>query len=520
MSYRLHCLGNPLEDLTIARAFIEATLSHARIRSRWRVAAGHGQQEDFLRWLAKRRDTLPSMRALVFLWVILGLSAVRAQAGPAEQPAPAGDDEALDYVLVPPSPDFRSRGLVRTIYLNPCRGGCVVGNKRTNPYTNESTVARTPGTLEEFPFGETDWNNLVQCVKHAYELYDVTVTTDEPEFGTDHVEVLVAGSPTALGFGKGTLGISPLSSDCSPLRNVMSFVFAEAHATGSRAELCATVVHESGHLFGLDHALQCRDPMTYLVACGEKAFLNTEFPCGEFRKTRFCRCSDSQNSHVKLMNELGPSGRAARPSGVNISAPTKAIWDGQQIVGSIDEPRWIRSIELWINGFRWGRLPHQAVAEFRFSAPEELADGILDVEVRSINDLGVAGVGRLTATKGQPCQSSASCRSSEVCDQGRCMFPPPTGSLGNVCTAAQDCASWECQAYSGNQRCTSTCSVGAKVSECADTFTCVASDDLGTGMCWPTDDLPAAGGCCGTSSKLPSPLALLVVLGFWRRRRR
>jgi MYXO-CTERM domain-containing protein len=443
-----------------------------------------------------------------------------APSEPALEPAPDG----VDYVVVPPSPPdrYRSTGLTRLIYLNACRGGCAIGNQRNDAFTNQSTIAKMPGTLNEFPFGDAAWTDLVRCVRHAYDLYDVTITTDEPPTGTDHVEVMVAGSPRAIGFSSTTLGISPLASDCSPLRNVLSFAFAEAHSAEALYELCATVVHEAGHTFGLDHALQCRDPMTYLTGCGDKLFLNIESQCGEFRKSRFCRCSDKQNSHVKLLNELGSSGLSATPGQIQMLSPS--IWDGSLISGLVKEKRWIRSIELWINGFRWAKLPHQSVQDFNFPAPVELSDGILDVEVREVNDLGVVGVDRRTLTKGAPCTSAASCRAPETCNQGKCVYPPPTGQLGQTCAAAQDCASWECLDYAGAQRCSVGCLVGTKNSDCPGDYTCVSSDENGTGMCWPTQELPAAAGCCGatgeTPSALPNALVLLAALGGLTLRRR
>ncbi|MBK7536746.1 MAG: hypothetical protein IPI49_15545 [Myxococcales bacterium] len=82
--------------------------------------------------------------------------------------------------------------------------------------------------------------------------------------------------------------------------------------------------------------------MTYLTACGQ-AFLNIESRCGEFRKDRNCRCSDVQNPHVKLTNELGQRGAGARWHGEPL-ADTPA-WDGSVLTGQVDEPRWIRSIQ-------------------------------------------------------------------------------------------------------------------------------------------------------------------------------
>jgi MYXO-CTERM domain-containing protein len=455
------------------------------------------------------------MRVLALVVVFLAALASAAPAS-AEGVHAAGERE-VDYVIVEPSAPspHRAAGLARTIYLNRCADGCTVGDKREDPRANQSSIVKKPGTLSPFPFGDQAWTTLVGCVKNAYDLYDVAI---------DHVEVLVAGFPTDVGFGLGTLGISPLASDCSPLRNVISFVFAEMHNPDNQAELCATVVHESGHTFGLDHALQCRDPMTYLTGCGDKLFLNIESPCGEFRHKRNCRCTSTQNSHVKLMNELGPSGRKAQPSETTIERPL-SVWDGGQIVGLVSDSRWVRSIELWINGFRWEKLPHQVVEDFRFLAPDGLSDGVLDIEVRGINDVGLVGTGRITLVKGAPCVDSTTCQATETCNQGRCVFPAPTRQLGEVCDEDSDCASWACLQYNegSEPRCATSCSVGLEDSECPSGYACVKTDSFGAGRCWPEDELPDEGGCCNTSGQPPSALAILVVLGglfFFRRRRK
>lgn len=469
------------------------------------------------------------MRVLALVAVSLAAfaSAAPASAAPPSEHYAGPATGEVDYVIVEPSApsSHRAAGLARTIYLNRCPDGCTVGNKREDPRANQSSIVKKPGTLAPFPFGDTAWTNLVACVKHAYDLYDVTIVEEEPAAGVDHVEVLVAGFPTDVGFALGTLGISPLASDCSPLRNVISFVFAEMHNPDNQAELCATVVHESGHTFGLDHALQCRDPMTYLTGCGDKLFLNIDSPCGEFRHKRNCRCTSVQNSHVKLMNELGPSGRTADPSLTLIERP-QSVWDGGQIVGLVSDSRWVRSIELWINGFRWEKLPHQVVEDFRFLAPEGLSDGVLDIEVRGINDVGLVGTGRISLVKGAPCVDSTSCKATETCSQGKCVFPAPTRQLGEVCREDSDCASWSCLDYNTatEPRCATSCSAGLEDSECPSGYACVRTDSFGAGRCWPEDELPDEGGCCSSSNQAPNALTILAALGglflVGRRRRR
>lgn len=443
----------------------------------------------------------------------------RAPGATEAEPHPA-EDEAVDFVVVPPQPARRAAGLARTIYLNRCAGNCVVGTGKNDASTDHSTIAKRQGRLAEFPFGEVAWNSMVECVRRGYDQYDVAVTTEEPAAGESYVEVMVAGSPEDIGFPPDTLGIAPLSSDCSPQRNVLAFAFTWPHRFAPITELCATVVHEAGHAFGLDHALQCRDPMSYLTSCGDRLFFNVESKCGEFRKSRNCRCGDTQNSHVKLLNTLGPSGRP--PAVGEVVLDDLREWDGSLIMGKLFESRWVRSVELWINGFRWERQPHTALSDFRFAAPP-VPSGILDVEVRVVNDLGGVSRDSFTVTNGAPCQNSEACAAPSTCQEGRCMYPAPTGPVGMVCSESSDCASWECFGFAGQKRCSQVCSPGLVArGDCPSDHTCVSTDDPHPGMCWPTAELPDSGGCAaGRAPGLPAAaFALWAVLGLAPRRRR
>lgn len=443
--------------------------------------------------------------------------------GPAlteSEPVLSEADEAVDYVVVPPQSNRRASGTPQTIYLNRCIGNCVVGMGANDASTDRSTIAKRQGRLAEFPFGEVAWNTMVECVRRGYEQYEVEVTTEEPALGERYVEVMVAGSPEDIGFPPDTLGVAPLSSDCSPQHNVLAFAFTWPHRLAPISELCATVVHEAGHAFGLDHALQCRDPMSYLTSCGDRQFFNVESKCGEFRKSRNCRCGDTQNSHVKLLNTLGASGQP--PPVGEVVLDGMQVWDGSLIMGELLESRWVRSVELWINGFRWSRQPHTALADFRFVAPP-VSNGILDVEVRVVNDLGGVSRDSFTITKGAPCESSAACAAPEVCEQGRCMYPAPTGPVGMSCNESSDCASWECFGYAGQKRCSQVCSPGLiNGKECPSDHTCVASEDPHPGMCWPTSQLPDSGACSTSRAPgLPAMVfALWALLGLAPRRRR
>src|SRR5579884_1201805 len=106
-----------------------------------------------------------------------------------------------------------STGPVRTVYLNPCIGGCTVtaiasSNADSDDAVSEKTILlQPPGTynLDEFAFGSAAWAAVVQCVQQVYSAYDVTITDQRPSSGV-YNETLVAGLPAEGNLDVDTLG--------------------------------------------------------------------------------------------------------------------------------------------------------------------------------------------------------------------------------------------------------------------------------------------------------------------------
>src|SRR5689334_17305538 len=233
-------------------------------------------------------------------WVLAILALILAPSA-----ASAGPSRADDVVIVPPQPRHRDRSGDDVLYLNRCVGGCTVTRGGNSARFDSSSIPPRTSMLSEFQFTDEIWNAVVACVRDTYAPYDVQVVTDDPG-DVDYVEVMVAGSPSEFDLDDTVLGIAPLASDCSAQTDVISFAFANVHNPSNPVlELCATVAHEAGHAYGLDHEFDCRDPMTYLTGCGQKLFLNLPTTCGEFDGPRNCKCGMVQNSHAKLTTVLG-----------------------------------------------------------------------------------------------------------------------------------------------------------------------------------------------------------------------
>jgi MYXO-CTERM domain-containing protein len=453
-------------------------------------------------------------------------------------------------VEVPVAPHAEPAPASRTIFLNRCAGGCRIHAGVNNASTDTSTIPQvtrdTPGPtfqLSEFVGGSNllpgaaanqDWNAVVACMTDVYSPYGVMVTDKRPTTGTYH-EAVIAGNPQEVGLSMDILGVAPLASDCSAIDNVMSFSFANRHPPNDRVfNICWTAAQESAHAFGLDHEYSfidrssaCKDPMTYRNDCGgEKFFRNEPANCGE-TAVRACKCGATQNSHAKLLRVFGPGTPSTTPPTVALESLTAGGMLGSSIDATAGAQRGVAHVDLYVNGFQWATVPGAAFLRsgqpdpftYTLDVPHTLPDSIVDLKVIAYDDLEVAAESdTVTMVKGAACTTAASCAVGQKCTAGKCLWDSPVGEIGDACSYSQFCKSLLCSGTSGDQVCTTACTLGAS-DTCPDGFACAASSDL-TGVCLAT---ATAAGCCsagGASGPWGSLGLGAVALGALARRRR
>jgi hypothetical protein len=165
-----------------------------------------------------------------------------------------------------------------------------------------ASAANRPTRVPGWKSSDAKWRKLVACVGELFAPFAVTVTDERPSHG-DYVLVAVGGRPADIGVKDRRVGgLAPFSGEVVP--EPVVFAFSAALGNDVRA-VCETIGMEVAHAYGLDHAYECKDVMTYLRGCGAKKFVDKDVPCGE-KKKRACEGgAPTQNSYRHLARVLG-----------------------------------------------------------------------------------------------------------------------------------------------------------------------------------------------------------------------
>ena len=454
------------------------------------------------------------------LAVVLTLSLVPALAA-AEPASPDRPRMRTEKVWIDPvadvAADARTSHLSKILFVNRCPGGCnLTPGTNDARYNTSSIIGGVSRTIEEFSLGDEVFNQVIACLEDVYSPYGVQITTEDPGESALHHEAILAGSPQDVGRESSVGGIAPAS--CDAVNNVISFSFANSLGPNVE-ELCWTVAQESAHSFGLpNHVYDCLDPMTYIPGpCGRKYFRNDEIECADLNDSgQFvpmpCVCGvGRQNSHRVLLENFG-EGTPPAPPTVNIFYPSDGATGQQDNFSfgfSATDPRLIDRADVYINGTKYLSYPGKDYQNRDQAYSGEIPDhpdGYIDIEVRAYNDLEVEGVHKVTVLKGEPCTSADQCFPHMSCEEGRCVYPPPSGELGDDCEYNQVCLSGLCGQREGDSEgiCSQTCTFGVS-GGCPPGLECVEE-----GFCW---DPSSEGGCCtvagGQTRDERFPLAVL-----------
>jgi MYXO-CTERM domain-containing protein len=390
-----------------------------------------------------------------------------------------------------------------TIFLNPCLpNGCTVYPGSDNSKTNRSSIPDSQVVMRPWPHGQENWNRLMQCVRDMYAPFDITITDVDPG-QANHFEVMMAGNADVLGV-PGAGGVAPFEPcDGQLIDNVISFVFADD--INNHDFLCWAAAQESAHVFGLDHLLNAKDPMTYLTPPVKKeGFQNADTSCGE-DTPRECWCGGTkQNSFQYLMDTFGPSN--LEPATLAITEPADGAWvkPGFNVRFAVMSQLSVMNASLKVDG-----MQTQSIGKDQpqvFNTPASLAGGAHTISVTAKDSAAREVTSQITVNVTARCDGNTACSADTHCLGGYCLpGAKVAGGLGAACTNNAECITGSCGSDGTNMLCTAACDSGAT---CPGGFTCYETSP-GAGVCWPAEE--EKGGCSTSGNQ--SPLLVLFGLG-------
>lgn len=466
---------------------------------------------------------------------------------------------ALLLVLAPVTALAAEPQVSPILFLNRCKGGCIINGGIDDARANSSSIPCPGGAncqgggclcpsnpAGQYPISEfqnsddnvgaaadAEWNQIVHCVREMYSPYAIEVTDSLPL--VSHNQGIVAGRASEIGYS-GVGGISP-GTQCSPRDNVISFTFANQYG-GSGIDrvwtICGVVAQETAHAYGLDHAFKfsdgrpaCSDPMTYLPDCGQKFFRNDNATCGEYGE-RPCKCGGFQNSHRRLLAIFGQGTPITRPPTMTVTQPTggETVGNSYVVVARATAQRGIARLDLYLNGYKWTTVKGvpfgsngQPEATYSLLFPAGVPNSIIDIVVKAYDDIEVETVSpTITVTKGAPCTDASTCALGQSCEEGKCFWDTPTGQLGEACEYNQYCISEQCIETSEGSVCSQGCVVGVADS-CPETYYCEGTPGS-TGFCLTEFVDEGCPNCSSGGNGRATMVMAFGVLGLLLRKRR
>ncbi len=292
---------------------------------------------------------------------------------------------------------------------------------------------------------------IVRWVTYYYADMNVRVTSERPPSGWAYTMMVIGGSPQIIGEQTGVLGVA--TWDCYQDPNNVGFVFSEDH--DNRLEmLVLTIVHESGHTFGLAH-IDNSQAIMYPANPGSDAYWGS----GSTTDSYTCAGGTTQDSYAVLQDMLG--GREdGIPPWVEIQTPGQ----GAVVASSVDvlvngtDNVVLAAVELFVDGSSVGR---EELPSFAFQI-SGLTDGPHELQA-----LGEDAQGNQAQSDIVTVEVEGNCGALATCEPG-------LGAIGDACTSGADCASGVCaQTAEGASVCSRLCD---GVTPCPLGTSCVQQD--------------------------------------------
>ncbi|MFT3696648.1 MAG: Ig-like domain-containing protein [Kofleriaceae bacterium] len=346
-----------------------------------------------------------------------------------------------------------------------------------------------------------DWPYILQCVKTAYKPYNVTITETEPTSG-DYVEAAIGGDGTATGWdsSQGILGVAGTDTFCSLYPRGIAFVMSTNHIgiTKQNDELCATIVHEVGHVLSLEHEIESKDEMSYVpfATAGSKAFQDLNSHCGTDAQTQNnCSCTTTGSGQVtdsalRLKQNVGLRPTETVPPTLDVTSPSdnNTVPPNFSVVANATDDTAMDQVAALVGTtiMASSSSPMGSTYTIPFT---NVPEGTYTLEVQAIDLSGNMTKKDIPITVAL-LQTGDTCAMNEDCHGGICAT---NADMSQFCS--QDCANGMA---------------------CPDNFTCSAISDSQS-IC-----IPSSGGGCNVGGGDRGALAVFVggALALLLRRRR
>jgi MYXO-CTERM domain-containing protein len=452
------------------------------------------------------------VRSVVTVWL---LGAARADAQPTLRMVlpPSQSSQSSDG-----PPVLAAQGL-RRVFLN-FDGVTLTAGFNDNATTNTSFILTLTANSGEqrtiAPFSPADLlftgglsrsaiiERVVYDLQRIHAPYNITFVTTRPSSGFYEM-VIMGGDCVSVVGQSGCAGIAVLDCGDNMPANI-SFAFPLGLTID---ELVVTAAQEMSHAFGLTHTEDSDDIMFPVL----QNDLPTAYGAGTIPSSdRLCSAATFQDSHLRLLEIIGPRGQDQIAPTVTITDPAdgSTFSAGTVVTAVIQDDVAVDRAQLIIDG----RIIATLISPpWQFAIPDGMPPGSYLIEVRATDPSGNVGSATITLTSGE-CGQDADCGDGLFCSAGLCsQFK--AGDLGAFCNSGSDCSSGLCGTVMGESRCSSLCNDG---SDCPAGFVCLQG-----GGCWP--ELSSGGcGCRIAAPRGASPSVLLLTLvlmaGFWLRRSR
>jgi MYXO-CTERM domain-containing protein len=413
---------------------------------------------------------------------------------------------------------------------NTVRGGANTGF----PGSGQVTIA---------PQQVANWDQVMSCIRTSFSPFNITVVETEPTSGP-YVEAILGGTDgSEIGF-PGLFGIAATSSFCNLYRNGIAFNFYGTHDSEFGAgtarylapELCNTIVHEVGHVLGLEHEAWRADHMSYDyisdsgAACTANPFMcksvvNGSHPCGTYQgQGSTCSCAGTPattstlvNSYAKLMDYIGPANTVPDTVAPTLSIVTPTDFRSMprdfDVTVLAQDDRGVSAVTLLVDGTQVDTATAPSTGSNYILSVADATEGAHTLVARAVDAAGNMEDTTVEFTV-VLAQTGDECTTNEECSGGICASSPSGRFCTEECTGNSCPTDFSCTTISSGEM---ICVPDPAGTDDGDDMTDDTTDGNNA-----TDD-GDGGGCCssssGTGALSGGLLALGVGLVVSRRRR-